>query len=95
VALDDTHPRIRAVMTRLMAAMTPAERFAMAAEMTDFAIDQSLAALAAVMPGATQQEIHLRWCELHYGRELTDRLRAYLREREGQQSTHNASGPGL
>lgn len=65
-------------MTSMLAAMTPAQRFAMASEMTDFVIDQSLAAIAATMPGASSTEVHLRWCELHYGRELTERLRAYL-----------------
>lgn len=80
--LDDTHPKARAVMTRMLAAMTPEQRFAMAAEMTDFVIDQSLAAIAATMPDASPADVHLRWCELHYGRELTDRLRAYLARRK-------------
>lgn len=78
VALDDTHPRVQAVITRMFRDMTPAQRFAMAAEMTDFVCEQSLAAIAATMPGATHDEVHLRWCEVHYGKELTDRLRAFL-----------------
>ncbi len=68
-------------MTRMLAAMAPAQRFAMAAEMTDFVCEQSLAAIAAVMPGATPEDVQLRWCEVHYGKDLTDRLRAYLRTR--------------
>ena len=81
VAPDDTHPRVRAFMTQRLAAMTPAERFAMAAEMTDFVCDQSLSAIAATMPTATPEEVKLRWCELHYGKPLTDRLRAFLAAR--------------
>jgi hypothetical protein len=50
----------------------------MAAEMTDFVCEQSLAAIAATMPDASPQDVRLRWCELHYGKPLTDRLRAYL-----------------
>lgn len=46
MALDDTHPRVRAVMTQRFRAMTPTERFAMAAEMTDLVCEQSLAAFA-------------------------------------------------
>jgi hypothetical protein len=61
--------------------MTPTERFAMAAEMTDFVCEQSLAAIAATMPDASPQEVRLRWCELHYGKPLTDRLRAHLATR--------------
>lgn len=81
VGLDDTHPRVRAVMIERIRAMTHAERFAMAAEMTDFVCDQSMAAIAATMPGATKEEVGLRWCEVHYGKELTDRVRAFLAAR--------------
>lgn len=79
--MNDTHPQVRAVMTRMLAAMTPAQRFAMAAELSDFVIDQSLVAIAATMPGASRDEVQMRWSEIHYGRELTDRVRAFLAER--------------
>lgn len=68
-------------MTRMLADMTPAQRFAMASEMTDFVCEQSLAAIGKTMPGATRQAIHLRWCELHYAKDLTDRLRTFLATR--------------
>jgi hypothetical protein len=61
--------------------MSHAERFAMAAEKTDFVCDQSMAAIAAAMPGASREDVGLRWCEVHYGKELTDRLRAFLAAR--------------
>jgi hypothetical protein len=79
--LDDTHPRIRTRIDELVAAMTPAERFAAMASMTEFVIEQSKAAIAATMPGATPLEIDLRWSEIHYGRELTDRVRRWLSQR--------------
>ena len=78
VALDDTDPRTLAVMTRMLAAMTPAQRFAMMAEMTDFVCEQAMAAIAATMPGASATEVGLRWCEVHYGVELAGRLRTHL-----------------
>ena len=37
--------------------------------------------IAATMPTATPEEVKLRWCELHYGKPLTDRLRAFLAAR--------------
>ena len=81
MTVDDTHPRTQAAMTRLLAAMSPAERFAMAVEMTDFVCEQSLAAVAATMPAATPLEVQLRWSEIHYGKALTDRVRRYLAAR--------------
>jgi hypothetical protein len=81
VTVDDTHPRTQAVMTRLLAAMSPAERFAMAVEMTDFVCEQSLAAIAVSMPAATPLEVQLLWSEVHYGKALTDRVRRHLAAR--------------
>ena len=76
--VDDTHPKVQAQIDANFAAMTPADRFAAMSSMTEFVCDQSLAAIAAVMPGASQQEVHLRWSEIHYGPELTGRVRRLL-----------------
>ena len=81
MGLDDTHPRVRAFMIERIHAMSYAERFAMMAEMTDFVCDQSMAAIAATMPGASRDEVGLRFCEVHYGKELADRVRAFLAAR--------------
>ena len=45
------------------------------------ATPSALSAIAATMPTATPEEVKLRWCELHYGKPLTDRLRAFLAAR--------------
>lgn len=45
MGIDDTHPRVRAVMGERIRAMTYAERFAMLSEITDFVCDQSMAAI--------------------------------------------------
>lgn len=76
--VDDTHPQVQAQVDAIFAAMTPADRFAAMSSMTEFVCEQSQAAIAATMPGASQQEVHLRWSEIHYGPELTDRVRRFL-----------------
>ena len=81
MGLDDTHPRVRAVILEQIRAMSYAERFAMMSDMTDFVCDQSMAAIAATMPGASRDEVGLRFCEVHYGKELADRVRAFLAAR--------------
>lgn len=50
--VDDTHPRVQAKVNEIFAAMAPGERFTAMAAMTDFVFDQSMAAIAATMPGA-------------------------------------------
>ncbi|MEQ1632481.1 MAG: hypothetical protein ABL997_08920 [Planctomycetota bacterium] len=81
MGLDDTHPRIQAVVDELASKLTMAQRFWLASELTDFVCDQSMAAIAEVMPGASATEVGLRWCEVHYGNELAARLRRHLAER--------------
>lgn len=79
--IGDTHPRVQARIDAIFASMTVEERFTAMASMTEFVIEQSKAAIAATMPGATPLEIDLRWSEIHYGRELTDRVRRWLAAR--------------
>ena len=79
----DTRPRVQARIDAAFAAMTPAERFAAAASMTEFVCEQSLAAIAATMPDASARDVQLRWSELHYGRELTARVRRLLADADG------------
>lgn len=65
-------------MDEIFAAMTPAERFAAMSSMTEFVCDQSMSAIAATMPGAAPMAVALRWSELHYGEELTARVRDFV-----------------
>lgn len=78
---DDTHPKVRAKIEAIFAAMTVSERFAAMSSMTEFVIRNSMAAIRATMPGATEQEVTMRWSEIHYGKELTDRVRRFLAQR--------------
>ena len=76
--MNDTHPQVRARIDAIFAAMSTSERFAAMASMTEFIVVQSMAAVAATMPGASPQDVALRWSELHYGAELTGRVRRRL-----------------
>jgi hypothetical protein len=78
---SDTHPRVQAKIDEIFAAMTESDRFAAMAAMTEFVIEQSMNAIAETMPGASKHEVTMRWSELHYGVELTDRVRRFLAER--------------
>ena len=85
--IDDTHPQVRAKVDAIFAAMTPSDRFAAMAAMTNFVCNQSMAAIAATMPNATRMEVALRWSEIHYGHELTARVRRFLAARPDSTST--------
>ncbi|MCI0365886.1 MAG: hypothetical protein L0Y44_00080 [Phycisphaerales bacterium] len=81
--MDDTHPNARRVQTELLRACTPERRLAMALELTDWVLQVSRRAIASARPDLSPQEQSLLFVEIHYGRELADRLRSNLKSRKG------------
>jgi len=81
--LDDTHPEARAVQIELLRRMSIEQRIAMADELSKMTTFLSRQAIREVMPGATEQQVILRWIELVYGKELAGRV-APLAHRLGQ-----------
>jgi hypothetical protein len=74
VDLDDTHPEARRVQLERLRSMSIEERAAMADELSTMTTWLSRQAIRETMPGATEQQVILRWIELVYGRELARRV---------------------
>ncbi len=68
--VDDTHPEARRVQLERLRRMSASEKFAMVEELTAMTTFVSREAIRAAMPGATEQQVILRWIELVYGRDL-------------------------
>ena len=67
-----------AVQIALLREAGPGRRAALARSLSASVIALSRAAIRRRMPGASEQEVLLRFVEVHYGRELARRVRAYL-----------------
>ena len=78
IGLSDTDPRMLEVQIELLRRAGPARRAAIALSMTTTAIKLARAAIQRAHPDWSDQEVALMWAEVHYGKELTDRVRAYL-----------------
>lgn len=63
--------------------MTIDQRIAMVDELSAMTTHLSRQAVRAAMPGATEQQVILRWIELVYGRQLAERV-APLQHRLGR-----------
>ena len=81
VGLTDTDPRMLEMQIELLRRAGPARRAAIALSMTTTAIKLSRAAIQRIHPDWSEQEVALMWAEVHYGKELIDRVRAYLAKR--------------
>ncbi|MEO6064111.1 MAG: hypothetical protein ABIQ99_19450 [Thermoflexales bacterium] len=80
-SLSDTHPEIARRQIELIRRLTPEQRSGIAAKMTADAIRLSRAAIARAHPEMNELEVKLFWAEIHYGKVLADKVRAYLRAR--------------
>jgi hypothetical protein len=78
---SDTSPEAEKVQIELLRQATNAQRLAMALSLTDLAIRLARRAIARANPGLSQQELDLIYLDVHYGRELADRVRDYLKDR--------------
>ena len=78
---DDTDPEAERVQLDLLRAASPAQRGGLALALTATAIGLSRRALERQSPGASEEEIGLRFVELNYGPELAAEVADYLRQR--------------
>ena len=80
--MNDTHPAAERVQIELLRKAGTTRRAALALSLSHTVIANSRRALRERMPGATEREVLLRWVSLHYGRELAERVAAYMNGRE-------------
>ncbi len=80
--LDDTAPQAHAVQVRLLRKAGPDRRLELAIQMTEFVREMSRQGIRRRHPEWPELEVKLKLGELCYGRELMDKVRAYLAERD-------------
>ena len=74
--MNDTHPEVDAKHFALLREAGGDRRLTMALALSESVISMSRMALRELHPEDSEQGILLRWSELHYDVELTDRVRA-------------------
>jgi hypothetical protein len=78
--LSDTHPDAERVQIELIRKKTVSERFAMIRSLTAFSADLSRRAIARANPDLDDDELRLKFIEINYGTELSQRVRDYLKK---------------
>ena len=81
---SDTTPEAEEILVGLMRRATVAEKIARVRSLSATVIQLSRRAIARAHPHWTPLEVQLKFVELHYGQDLADRVRAYLKERDGE-----------
>ena len=79
--LTDTHPEAARVQIELLRKATVAERFSKVRSLTARTARLSKRAIARANAGSTPDELRLKFIELHYGKDLAERVREYVENR--------------
>lgn len=79
--LTDTHPDAQRVQIELLRKLSVAERFEKVRALTARTVGLSKRAIARANPDLSPEEVKLKFIELHYGRDLAERVRQYLESR--------------
>jgi len=79
--LSDTDPEAERVQLELLRAASPSRRLRLALSLSRTAMSLAHDGLARSLPGASPEEVGLRFVALNYGRELAEAVRADLAAR--------------
>jgi hypothetical protein len=77
----DTSPEAEQVQIDLIRLASVPRRLQLAFSLSATVITMARQALCRAHPAESQQEINVRFAELHYGAEVADALRSWLAER--------------
>jgi hypothetical protein len=80
-SISDTDPESARVQLELIRRASPGRRLSLALSLSRTVLGLSRCGLARRMPGASEEEVGLRFVELHYGRELAEAVREDLAHR--------------
>ena len=81
VLSSDTDPAVEAFQIALIQKSSTARRGALMCSLSDTVLELSRRAIRRANPGLHNQELKCRFVEYHYGEELAQHLRAYLKKR--------------
>ena len=79
----DTDPEAERTQIELLRRATVARRLRLALSLSSSVIGLARNAIRRALPGAGEEEVGLRFVDLHYGPELAAELRRHLAEKHG------------
>ena len=79
---SDTSPNIERMQIQALRRLTPTQRLALAAMLTRSPYALSWQGLRRRHPDLPEEELRIIWCEMLYGRELAEKVAAYLARRQ-------------
>ena len=80
----DTSPEAERVQIELIRKASPAKLFGLVRSLSQSMMQASRENIRQLHPDANEDELALIWIELYYGKDLAERVRAYLKRRRDE-----------
>lgn len=88
----DTHPEVERVLIELLRQATPERRLELGLSLSHEALEMARQGIARANPRASEEERKLLFVEVTYGKDLADRVRAYLAGKQIERASLQESG---
>ena len=82
----DTNPEIEKIWITMLKTLTPSQRFLKVQSLTKTVINMSRRAIKKANPNSSEEEIDLLFVKYHYGEDLAEKLKKYLKKIKNEQS---------
>lgn len=86
--LSDTDRAAEALQIDLLRAAGPGRRLSLALSLTETVFELARSAIRRSMPEASEEEVRLRFVEVHYGADLARDVRAYIERHRRSREAH-------
>ena len=81
---EDTNPEVERLQIELLRKAGMARRLQLGLELSGEALEMAQRGIRRANPDASELEVKLIFVEVTYGKDLADRVRAYLQKRKGE-----------
>jgi hypothetical protein len=85
--LTDTNPAAEEFQISLFRRASSSEKLALAFSLSETVIQLSKRAIARANPGMSKRELDIVFVELHYGKELAEKVRNYFNRKEQEEQS--------
>jgi len=79
--MNDTSQEIEEIQTKMLRNATTAKRFSQARSLSSTVIHLSRRAIRRRRPGFSEEEVNIEFVSLHYGKELAEKLKKFMKEK--------------
>lgn len=80
--INDTNPEVESILIEMLSKLTTSQRIARTLSFSSTILNLSKRAISRANPDKSKTELDLLFVRLHYGNELSDKLKLFLKNQQ-------------